>query len=768
MTCPVCHRRNLPGGVRCAYCGALLPVLPQFDIGSQSAVGLSSETTPANGAPATNKPGAARTAGLLGALLLLVLKGKSLLGLLKFGKIATTLSSMAVFVWADALIFGWKLGLGIAICILVHELGHVFVNWRKGIKQSAPMFIPFLGAVILIKRFPDNPTIQSESGAGGPIAGGLAALVCWGIAQATGSPYWLALAFLGFVINLFNLIPFPPLDGAHIGSVFGPKLWGAVLIALLLWVLKAPSGIVWMILVVGFLLHLGRPDDGRYLLARPLVRARMAAIYLLLCIGLGWGAQQTLAARSFVHRERERAVGLERAERPATAPVAPPDRAAAPLPQDEAFVFSENQKTVLAWIKDVGMVVCAVLLWLITARLLAAAAAQRLNARWLGLVGGMLGALLALYAGFSFFNLNGSNTGTLLGAYFAATGSALLYAGYMAARNHGARVRPSASFLLARCLAWACAGALLVAYAQSDFVVAATVALFALVFYARHPWMPAAVAARLAEAAGDYERALAFHRRALALRPDGQSALFLRAQTARINLLLDRGAAAWEVLQANAAPAATIAEGEQRAAALTLLDRYNEALVCCEQMLQAPQDDPSASLRLLIVHLRLARIALFRGWPDEARAQAEWCLRAAPKTANALVARLHVLVADACAAQNESEAARAACDRALTARREPVVQAGVAAVRAQISLQAGDHNAAEHETRRAVRLLPGHLELLYWRGRVLNALGKETPEETSLRTLAASYPNDHWGKRARADLESPTQPAPILAAASAQ
>ena len=50
----------------------------------------------------------------------------------------------------------------------------------------------------------------------------LAALGCAALAGATGSPYWLALAHLGFLINLFNLVPFPPLDGSHIAAVFSP------------------------------------------------------------------------------------------------------------------------------------------------------------------------------------------------------------------------------------------------------------------------------------------------------------------------------------------------------------------------------------------------------------------------------------------------------------------------------------------------------------------------------------------------------------------
>ena len=148
----------------------------------------------------------------LSSLGLLLLKGKSLLALLKIGKIALTLSTMLVSIVVYAQIYRWPFAAGFVICIFVHELGHVFVNWRKGIPQSAPMFIPFLGAAIFVKRFPDDPTSELESGAGGPFGGALAALVCFLIGHLTGNPFWYALAGIGFIINLFNLAPVWQLD----------------------------------------------------------------------------------------------------------------------------------------------------------------------------------------------------------------------------------------------------------------------------------------------------------------------------------------------------------------------------------------------------------------------------------------------------------------------------------------------------------------------------------------------------------------------------
>src|SRR5438105_2881856 len=55
--------------------------------------------------------------------------GKVLIPILKFGKLGKLLltgGTMLVSVWVYAQIFGWKFALGFVICILIHEMGHVF------------------------------------------------------------------------------------------------------------------------------------------------------------------------------------------------------------------------------------------------------------------------------------------------------------------------------------------------------------------------------------------------------------------------------------------------------------------------------------------------------------------------------------------------------------------------------------------------------------------------------------------------------------------
>ena len=76
------------------------------------------------------------------------------------------------------------------------------------------MFIPFLGAVISARsRSATTPLAEARVGLAGPILGSIGAAACILIWHATGNDLWRALAFTGFFLNLFNLLPVVPLDG---------------------------------------------------------------------------------------------------------------------------------------------------------------------------------------------------------------------------------------------------------------------------------------------------------------------------------------------------------------------------------------------------------------------------------------------------------------------------------------------------------------------------------------------------------------------------
>ena len=137
-----------------------------------------------------------------------------LLGLLaKLGSLAK-FSLVFVAVGGYALIWGWRFALGVVVLIFMHELGHFIEAKREGLNPSWPVFVPFLGAYV--KHTRGNPWQTARVAIAGPALGGVAALACYLIGRADGSNLLVALAYFGFILNLFNLLPIGILDGGAI------------------------------------------------------------------------------------------------------------------------------------------------------------------------------------------------------------------------------------------------------------------------------------------------------------------------------------------------------------------------------------------------------------------------------------------------------------------------------------------------------------------------------------------------------------------------
>ncbi|MEA2371605.1 MAG: hypothetical protein QOH12_1999 [Solirubrobacteraceae bacterium] len=165
-------------------------------------------------------------AGAIGAAIIAVIaKFKAILLILPKIKLLTTGATAIVSVVAYSLFFGWWFAVGFVILLFVHEMGHVIALRREGIQASAPMFIPFLGAMISAKSLGDNAVAEARVGLAGPILGSLGAALVAVLAAATGSPFLQALAYTGFLLNLFNLIPVVPFDGGRAMAAMSPKMW---------------------------------------------------------------------------------------------------------------------------------------------------------------------------------------------------------------------------------------------------------------------------------------------------------------------------------------------------------------------------------------------------------------------------------------------------------------------------------------------------------------------------------------------------------------
>src|SRR3954454_23151574 len=136
------------------------------------------------------------------------------IALAKFSFVLVKFSSIFIAVAAYALIWGWKFGVGVVLLILIHETGHYIEARREGLHPKLPVFIPFLGAYVQYTR--GHPWQTVRVAIAGPILGGAAAFAFYLVAKSQSSDLLYALAYFGFFLNLFNLIPFGFFDGGAV------------------------------------------------------------------------------------------------------------------------------------------------------------------------------------------------------------------------------------------------------------------------------------------------------------------------------------------------------------------------------------------------------------------------------------------------------------------------------------------------------------------------------------------------------------------------
>ena len=197
----------------------------QHTLLAEKVVALSLEIEKAGGSsePAKDSSGRARWTGALGVVGALLWKFKVvvvlvlskakllLLGLTKLPTLLSALASFGVY-WT---VWGWRFALGLVATMYVHEMGHVFALRRYGIRATAPMFVPGLGAFVRMEQYPVSPREDARVGLAGPKWGLVAAAAAWAGAVATGWASWAAVARAAAWLNLFNLLPLASLDGGR-------------------------------------------------------------------------------------------------------------------------------------------------------------------------------------------------------------------------------------------------------------------------------------------------------------------------------------------------------------------------------------------------------------------------------------------------------------------------------------------------------------------------------------------------------------------------
>lgn len=163
-------------------------------------------------ATAAPHPEWVRKFGPAAPVLILLLKGKTLfLAIFK----AKFLFSFFSFIWIYWLAWGPRFGIGFALMILVHELGHYIDIQRRGLPAEMPVFLPGLGAYVRWQALGVSLETRAAVSLAGPAAGILASAVSAYLWMRTGNSLYAALAHLNAVITVMNVVPVWVLDGGQ-------------------------------------------------------------------------------------------------------------------------------------------------------------------------------------------------------------------------------------------------------------------------------------------------------------------------------------------------------------------------------------------------------------------------------------------------------------------------------------------------------------------------------------------------------------------------
>lgn len=191
----------------------------------------------------------AKKLGPLGPIAVILAKSKVFLALFKF-KFLFSLVAFLGFYWT---LYGVRFGIGFAVLILIHEMGHFIDIKRRGLSADMPVFLPGFGAYVRWQAVGASKETRAGVSLAGPLAGAISVLACAILWWQLRDPLWSALAWTGAWLNILNLIPIWILDGGQATVALGrTERWIVLTASLLLWlVLKqalfvlVAGGMVW-------------------------------------------------------------------------------------------------------------------------------------------------------------------------------------------------------------------------------------------------------------------------------------------------------------------------------------------------------------------------------------------------------------------------------------------------------------------------------------------------------------------------------------------
>jgi Zn-dependent protease len=231
----------------------------------------------------------------IAALIGLLAKLKSLVFVIFKFKLFASAITMLVSIGVYTLFWGWEFAALFVLLIFCHEMGHALELKRQGQPASVPMFIPFVGAIIAMRGMPRNAWREAQVGLAGPIAGTIAAfgVLLW--ADQVNSPMLHAVAYTGFFLNLFNLMPIVPLDGGRAMAAVHPLLWLAGIVGLAALLVVWFNPILVLLVIIGGLDAYSRlrawrrGQAGDYYNVSTLHRAMVLVTFVGLAAVLVWG-----------------------------------------------------------------------------------------------------------------------------------------------------------------------------------------------------------------------------------------------------------------------------------------------------------------------------------------------------------------------------------------------------------------------------------------------------------------------------------------------
>lgn len=136
-------------------------------------------------------------------------------------------ASVVLFMLLGALLWDLRFALVLLVVVLIHELGHFLAMRAFGYRNVHILALPLVGGVAMGVDAQPGATRSAWMSLMGPLPGiligwVLAVIAVLGLAPDAAQAWLWPFALTFLVVNYLNVLPVPPLDGAHVVSALLP------------------------------------------------------------------------------------------------------------------------------------------------------------------------------------------------------------------------------------------------------------------------------------------------------------------------------------------------------------------------------------------------------------------------------------------------------------------------------------------------------------------------------------------------------------------